>query len=136
MKTYFITGGAGFIGYFTTERLIREGYNVVCIDNINDYYDVNLKYDRLFTDELSPDEVLLGYRETKGNRVSFEQVLDIQPGLEYVPSKDLLAVYVINPDYYFIFADLITDVLEFIVHWKNVSGNFVIDYEAGHMGGL
>lgn len=47
MKNILVTGGAGFIGFFTTKRLIEEGYNVVCIDNINDYYDVNLKYSRL-----------------------------------------------------------------------------------------
>lgn len=47
MKNVLVTGGAGFIGFFTAKRLIEEGYNVVCIDNINDYYDVNLKYSRL-----------------------------------------------------------------------------------------
>ena len=60
----------------------------------------------------------------------------MQPGLKNVPSKTLLGVYVINPDYYCIFADLITDVLEFIAQWKTVSGNFVIDYQAGRMGGM
>src|SRR5690606_8097655 len=40
-------GAAGFIGFFTIQRLLKEGYTVVGIDNINDYYDVNLKYARL-----------------------------------------------------------------------------------------
>lgn len=42
-----ITGAAGFIGYHLCERMIQEGYQVVGLDNINDYYDVNLKYARL-----------------------------------------------------------------------------------------
>ena len=47
MKSILVTGAAGFIGYFTMQRLLDEGYNVVGLDNINDYYDVNLKYARL-----------------------------------------------------------------------------------------
>ncbi len=42
-----ITGAAGFIGYHLTKNLLKRGNAVVGIDNINDYYDVNLKYDRL-----------------------------------------------------------------------------------------
>jgi len=43
----FITGTAGFIGYHLTRRLAEENHSIVCIDNINDYYDVELKYGRL-----------------------------------------------------------------------------------------
>lgn len=46
-KTYLITGAVGFIGYFLSRRLLDEGCRVIGIDNINDYYDVNLKYARL-----------------------------------------------------------------------------------------
>jgi len=42
-----VTGAAGFIGYYVSERLLDDGYNVVGIDNLNDYYDVNLKKTRL-----------------------------------------------------------------------------------------
>ncbi|HUR12594.1 MAG TPA: NAD-dependent epimerase [Flavitalea sp.] len=42
-----LTGSAGFVGFFLTRHLLKHGYEVVGIDNINDYYDVNLKYDRL-----------------------------------------------------------------------------------------
>lgn len=43
-----ITGAAGFIGYHLTNKLLHlNGFKVVCIDNLNDYYDVNLKFSRL-----------------------------------------------------------------------------------------
>lgn len=47
MKKILVTGAAGFIGFHLAERLAKDGYEVVGIDNINDYYDVNLKYARL-----------------------------------------------------------------------------------------
>jgi nucleoside-diphosphate-sugar epimerase len=47
MKTVILTGTAGFIGYKTAEFLIEKGYNVIGIDNLNDYYDVRLKTYRL-----------------------------------------------------------------------------------------
>jgi len=42
-----VTGAAGFIGYHLCESLLKAGHTVVGLDNINDYYDVNLKYARL-----------------------------------------------------------------------------------------
>jgi UDP-glucuronate 4-epimerase len=42
-----VTGAAGFIGFHLSKRLLLEGKNVVGIDNLNDYYDVNLKKSRL-----------------------------------------------------------------------------------------
>lgn len=49
-----ITGGAGFIGSTLTKKLIDRGDEVVIIDNFNDYYDVQLKRDRI-------SEFLKGY---------------------------------------------------------------------------
>lgn len=46
-KTYLITGAAGFIGAFLSKRLLEQGCKVIGIDNINDYYDIRLKYVRL-----------------------------------------------------------------------------------------
>lgn len=43
IKTYLITGGAGFIGSTLTERLLNENNKVVCIDNFCDYYNPKLK---------------------------------------------------------------------------------------------
>lgn len=42
-----VTGAAGFIGFHLCKKLIELGYDVIGLDNINDYYDVNLKYARL-----------------------------------------------------------------------------------------
>ncbi|WP_067701404.1 NAD-dependent epimerase [Erwinia sp. ErVv1] len=44
---YLVTGAAGFIGYHVAQRLLAAGHQVVGIDNLNDYYDVNLKLARL-----------------------------------------------------------------------------------------
>ncbi|MBX6381092.1 UDP-glucuronate 4-epimerase [Thermoflavifilum aggregans] len=55
-----ITGTAGFIGFFLAKRLIAEGYDVVGLDNINDYYDVRLKYARLEQTGIAQDEIADG----------------------------------------------------------------------------
>ncbi|MDS7876049.1 NAD-dependent epimerase [Klebsiella pasteurii] len=44
---YLVTGAAGFIGSHVSQRLIKDGHQVTGIDNLNDYYDVNLKQARL-----------------------------------------------------------------------------------------
>lgn len=44
---FLVTGAAGFIGCFVAQRLLDEGHQVTGIDNLNDYYDVNLKLARL-----------------------------------------------------------------------------------------
>ena len=46
-KVYLITGGAGFIGFHLSKRLLEAGAKVIGFDNLNDYYDVSLKEDRL-----------------------------------------------------------------------------------------
>ena len=47
MKKILVTGVAGFIGAYLAKRLLLEGYYVVGIDNLNDYYDVKIKEERL-----------------------------------------------------------------------------------------
>jgi UDP-glucuronate 4-epimerase len=42
-----VTGSAGFIGFHTSRRLLDDGHQVIGLDNINDYYDIKLKRDRL-----------------------------------------------------------------------------------------
>jgi len=44
---YLVTGVAGFIGFHVAERLLAAGHQITGLDNLNDYYDVNLKLSRL-----------------------------------------------------------------------------------------
>ena len=47
MKKILITGAAGFIGYHLSQKLLKEGHEIYGIDNLNDYYDPELKQARL-----------------------------------------------------------------------------------------
>ena len=49
-----VTGAAGFIGFHTSNKLLARGDTVVGLDNLNDYYDVNLKKARLALLEAQP----------------------------------------------------------------------------------
>jgi nucleoside-diphosphate-sugar epimerase len=60
-----ITGTAGFIGFHLAQRLIERGDVVVGIDNINDYYDINLKYARLAETGISQGCRKLAHPSTK-----------------------------------------------------------------------
>ena len=46
-KIILVTGGAGFIGYHLSKQLLEYDCTVIGYDNLNDYYEVQLKYDRL-----------------------------------------------------------------------------------------
>ncbi len=94
MSNYLITGAIGFIGFHLCKRLLDGGNDVVGIDNINDYYDVNLKLARLAilqkycsftfhkTDiaDLRSMEVVFSNRKTP-----FDVVINLaaQPGVRY-----------------------------------------------------
>ncbi|MCX8012438.1 MAG: GDP-mannose 4,6-dehydratase, partial [Desulfobacterota bacterium] len=62
-----VTGVAGFIGFHLSRRLLEDGYEVVGIDNLNDYYDVELKKARLSQIENQPNfkliKISLGEKE-------------------------------------------------------------------------
>jgi len=62
-----VTGIAGFIGFHVSKRLLNEGYSVVGFDNINDYYDIQLKLDRLKE---------LGIEEKKNQWISLNSNLE------------------------------------------------------------
>jgi UDP-glucuronate 4-epimerase len=59
-KKVLVTGAAGFIGMHTVLRLLQNNYAVVGLDNINDYYAVQLKWDRLEATGIAREAVLNG----------------------------------------------------------------------------
>lgn len=54
MRSILVTGAAGFIGFHVSRRLLQRGEAVIGVDNLNDYYDVQLKRDRLALLEADP----------------------------------------------------------------------------------
>lgn len=58
MRKILVTGSAGFIGYHLVKKLCDLGFKVIGLDNINDYYDVNLKYARLQETGISQDLII------------------------------------------------------------------------------
>ncbi len=71
-KTYLITGGAGFIGFYLSKALLEKGAKVIGIDNLNDYYEVSLKEDRLKILEKFPE-----YQFVKGDISDKEAVFRV-----------------------------------------------------------
>ncbi|MBA6156275.1 NAD-dependent epimerase [Tenacibaculum sp. S7007] len=76
----FVTGIAGFIGFHLTKNLLSEGHEVVGIDNINDYYDVNLKFARLKELGINREEAEVFYKESKSS--SFNALKFVRLNLE------------------------------------------------------
>jgi UDP-glucuronate 4-epimerase len=92
MTKHLVTGAAGFIGFHTSLRLLERGDEVVGIDNINDYYDPQLKYDRLAQLEGRPgftfqklDITDRGGMEALFKEQRFEKVIHLaaQAGVRY-----------------------------------------------------
>jgi UDP-glucuronate 4-epimerase len=54
-----VTGGAGFIGSHLIERLLKDGYRVICLDNFNDYYDPALKRENVAAALTDPNYLLV-----------------------------------------------------------------------------
>lgn len=55
-----VTGAAGFIGYHVAKKLAAQGFKVVGLDNINDYYDVRLKFARLADSGIRKEKIKAG----------------------------------------------------------------------------
>ncbi len=84
-KTILITGGAGFIGFHLIQKLLNEGFVVIGLDSINNYYDINLKYDRLKLLGFSKEQIEYGKISTssKTSLSSFIKLnLEDRSGLE------------------------------------------------------
>ena len=92
-----VTGTAGFIGFHLCKILVENGINVIGLDIINDYYDINLKYDRLrelgINDFESSNKLIIS---EKYNNFSFikSDIADYKP-LEQVFKNNNLD-YVVN----------------------------------------
>ena len=71
-RTILLTGVAGFIGFNLSRRLLDMGMTIVGIDNINDSYDVSLKYARL--DLLKPYEKFTFYKMDLADKVSVDEL--------------------------------------------------------------
>ncbi len=67
-----VTGAAGFIGFHLAKRLLEEGYIVTGLDNINDYYNVDLKWERLTQLGIKKDNVKYGKFCTSENYEGFK----------------------------------------------------------------
>lgn len=73
---YLITGGAGFIGSHLSERLLKEGNDIYCIDCLTDYYDVNLKYSNIKSVETIAKENHQIYEFHKGDIRDYDFLCD------------------------------------------------------------
>ncbi|MEL6917710.1 MAG: NAD-dependent epimerase [Bacteroidota bacterium] len=81
-----VTGAAGFIGFHITKKLLEKGHEVVGLDNINDYYNINLKYARLENLGVARDRAELFHKKnassTYKNNFSFVRMnLENREGL-------------------------------------------------------
>lgn len=56
-KKVLVTGTAGFIGFYLARKLAERGNEVVGLDNINDYYGIRIKYDRLRQSGIEEEEI-------------------------------------------------------------------------------
>lgn len=74
MKTYLITGGAGFIGSSLSERLIKEGNRVVAIDNFCDFYNHTIKENNV--KELIKNSNFKLYRNDIRDRESVKKIFE------------------------------------------------------------
>ncbi|HDH1530469.1 MULTISPECIES: NAD-dependent epimerase [Klebsiella pneumoniae complex] len=68
---FLVTGAAGFIGFHVSQRLLEAGHDVVGIDNMNNYYDVNLKQSRL---DLLQSPLFTFYKTDLADREAIAQI--------------------------------------------------------------
>lgn len=80
-----ITGAAGFIGFHLTQVLLKQGCEIIGLDSINNYYDTNLKFDRLKTLGINRKEIVEGQLITSTQYQNYQFIklnIEDQAGLE------------------------------------------------------
>ena len=78
-KKILITGTAGFIGYHFAEKALQRGDEILGLDNINDYYDTNLKLGRLKKSGISLDDIHYGKITQSKKHVNYSFIkLDLE----------------------------------------------------------
>ena len=84
MQKILVTGTAGFIGFHLTRRFVNEGYEVVGLDIINDYYDINLKYSRLNILGISKEKIKLNRKVSSSSYANFSFIQSDLANHEYI----------------------------------------------------
>ncbi|MGL6119682.1 MAG: GDP-mannose 4,6-dehydratase [Fusobacteriaceae bacterium] len=88
MKTYLITGGAGFIGSTLSEQILKNGNKVIAIDNFNEFYDYKIKMNNVL--EVNKKEYTFESKDKNTNIEKLKQIVDSENYiLEYVDIRDL-----------------------------------------------
>jgi len=74
MKKVLVTGAGGFIGFHLSRKLLANGYDVVGMDSLNEYYDPNLKYDRLQALGISKNNISYNQKAVGSSSFAFYQL--------------------------------------------------------------
>jgi UDP-glucuronate 4-epimerase len=74
IKKILVTGTAGFIGFHLTKKLLDSGYEVAGLDSINDYYSVQVKYDRLKELGINKEGISYGKKAEGNGGLAFYQL--------------------------------------------------------------
>ena len=100
LKKILVTGAGGFIGYHLSEELLKKGYEVIGIDNLNDYYDINLKLHRL--QKVEDNELFTFIKMDISDKVKLEEVFkEYKPNIVINLAAQAGVRYSIdNPDVY------------------------------------
>jgi len=75
-----VTGAAGFIGFHISKKLLEKNFEVIGLDNLNDYYNINLKEDRLKI--LRESKFFTFYKKNLEDKVSVDQIFQ-----EHIPHR-------------------------------------------------
>ena len=79
-----VTGSAGFIGHHVVERLVKDGHQVVGVDNVNHYYDPQLKLGRLKVQGFQAAEIEMGAKLEQANNTFYRLDIGDRGGMESV----------------------------------------------------